>query len=115
MSLYPKQVQRWLRAIEIATILFEEEGYHSTYLEDLSEFIRRETVYSPKIREDLVPILYKAARSKRVPMTKLVNGIIEDYLEKTGVLARGAESHEGKNQVGRFPEGKRTGVHRNDP
>ena len=32
MSLYCKLARRWLKAIEIAKILFEEEKYCSTYL-----------------------------------------------------------------------------------
>jgi len=39
-------------------------------------------MYSPKIKEEFIPILYKISTSKRMPMTKLVNQIIEDYLEK---------------------------------
>lgn len=39
-------------------------------------------MYSPKIREDLIPKLYKIAKKKGVPMTELVNGIIREALEK---------------------------------
>ena len=38
-------------------------------------------LYSPKIREDLIPKLYQIAKRKGVPMTELVNGIIRDALE----------------------------------
>lgn len=38
--------------------------------------------YSPKIREDLVHILYHLAKRQRVPMTRLVNEIIENYLQQ---------------------------------
>lgn len=38
-------------------------------------------MYSPKIKEEFIPILYKISTSKRMPMTKLVNQIIKDYLE----------------------------------
>jgi len=33
-----KQIKRWFRAIAIAKILFEEEGYHCTYLKEIEEF-----------------------------------------------------------------------------
>lgn len=34
-------------------------------------------MYSPKIREDLIPILYRIAKARGVAMTTLVNGIVE--------------------------------------
>lgn len=37
-------------------------------------------MYSPKIRERYIPILYRLARAKKMPMTKLVNQIIHTYL-----------------------------------
>jgi hypothetical protein len=37
-------------------------------------------MYSPKIRKDYIPILYKIAKSENIPMTHLVNEIISDYL-----------------------------------
>lgn len=36
------RVERWKRAIEIAKILFEDQGYHSMYLDDLLDFALRE-------------------------------------------------------------------------
>ena len=39
-------------------------------------------MYSPKIKEEFIPILYRMSASKRIPMTKLVNQIIKDYLER---------------------------------
>ena len=38
-------------------------------------------MYSPKIKEELIPILFRIAAFKRIPMTRLVNQIIKDYLE----------------------------------
>lgn len=38
-------------------------------------------MYSPKIKEKLIPQLYIIARELRLPMTRLVNGIIEEYLQ----------------------------------
>lgn len=33
-------------------------------------------MYSPKIDEELIPVLYHTARAKRVPMTVLVTNLI---------------------------------------
>ena len=37
-------------------------------------------MYSPKIREDLIPRIYRAAKSAKVAMTKWVNEAIEKAL-----------------------------------
>jgi hypothetical protein len=37
-------------------------------------------VYTPKIREDLIPRLYRAAKARKVPMTKLVTTLVETAL-----------------------------------
>ena len=34
-------------------------------------------MYQPKIRDDLIPHLYRLAKALNIPMTKLVNHIIE--------------------------------------
>jgi len=39
-------------------------------------------MYSPKIAGDLIPVLYRKAKIKGVPMTKLVNQILGDALGK---------------------------------
>ena len=76
----PKEMKRWLRALEIAKILFEDQGYYTRYLEEIQNVIRREAMYSPKINEELIPALFKIARLRKIPMTKLVNQIITNYL-----------------------------------
>jgi hypothetical protein len=43
-------------------------------------------MYSPKIREDLIPIIYQAARKGRVHMTTFVNRILEKALNGGGEL-----------------------------
>ena len=48
-------------------------------------------MYSPKIDEDLIPILYKMAKAKSRPMTKIVNDIIRKGIAKDS-------SHKGKNK-----------------
>ena len=39
-------------------------------------------MYSPRISEKLIPKIYKVARAKGVPMTKLVDEILKDALSK---------------------------------
>ena len=38
-------------------------------------------MYSPKIKEELIPVLYRVAREMKIPMTRLVNSLIEKSLE----------------------------------
>jgi hypothetical protein len=45
-------------------------------------------MYSPKVAEDLVPVLYRLARDQRVPMTRLVNGIIRQALAANSLPER---------------------------
>ena len=37
-------------------------------------------MYSPKIAEDLIPVLYHAAKAQGVPMTALVNRLLTEAL-----------------------------------
>jgi len=37
-------------------------------------------MYSPKLREDLIPRLYKLAKEQKRPMTKVLDGLIRDKL-----------------------------------
>ena len=37
-------------------------------------------MYSPKIDEELIPRLYRLRKPVRIPMTRLVNGILENAL-----------------------------------
>jgi len=39
-------------------------------------------MYSPKIDEELIPALYRLAKEKKIPMTRLVNGVLRCALEK---------------------------------
>ena len=54
-GIYSAEVKGWLRAIEIARCLFEDQGYHRIYLNQMAEFIRRRCMYSPKIKEEFIP------------------------------------------------------------
>ncbi len=47
-------------------------------------------MYSPKIREDLIPKIYQAAKAEKVKMTTLVNRILEKAINGGG----GFESEE---------------------
>jgi len=76
------ETNRWLKALEIAKVIFDDEGYHILYLEQLENFIRSKRMYSPKVREILVPKLYLLSKEKKMTMVGLVNKIIEEYLEK---------------------------------
>jgi hypothetical protein len=51
-------------------------------------------MYSPKIREEYIPTLYRLAKLKRVTMTKLVNGLVEDYLKEVEAAARQLKARE---------------------
>jgi hypothetical protein len=37
-------------------------------------------MYSPRIDSRFVPLLYHAAKARKIPMTTLVNEVIADYL-----------------------------------
>ena len=60
-------------------------------------------MYSPKIKEDLIPVLFRLAKNKRIPMTQLLDQFIRDGLEKEGAnqiaqgLLKGGE-HDRKRQ-----------------
>jgi len=47
-------------------------------------------IYSPKIREDLIPYLYKLSRHTGVPMTRLASQFIEQaisHFKETGIFS----------------------------
>ncbi len=37
-------------------------------------------MYSPKISEEWIPVLYRLAKDRKIPMTRLVDGIIRQAL-----------------------------------
>jgi len=76
------QTNRWLKCLEICKVVLDDEGYHILYLEQIENFIRRKQMYSPRISEELIPELYQLSKSRKIPMTKLVNKIVEDHLKK---------------------------------
>ena len=48
-------------------------------------------MYSPRIREDLIPGIYRAARATGIPMTTWVNQLVEQALSERE--ASEAENH----------------------
>jgi hypothetical protein len=42
-------------------------------------------MYSPKIKEELIPVLYQISKALRKPMTRVVNEFIEEGLKKIDV------------------------------
>lgn len=48
-------------------------------------------MYSPKIAEDLVHVLYFAAKDRKMSMTKLVNAIIREALASNNLPKISAE------------------------
>ena len=51
-------------------------------------------MYSPKISEAYIPVLYRLASVKKVPMTKLVAQIIKAFLIKVGLINEGEINNE---------------------
>ena len=45
-------------------------------------------MYSPKIKDELIPNLYKIAKAKKVSMAKLVNDIVADAIRNVRVEVR---------------------------
>ena len=78
--------KRWLKALKIVKIIFEDQGYSIHYLEEVERFIKRKMMYRPRIRKEYIPILSKISASKGIPMTQLVNQIIRDYLNEEGMM-----------------------------
>ena len=91
-----KEMKRWLRALEIAKILFADQGYYTLYLEGIENVIRREDMYNPKINQELIPALFKIARLRKIPMTKLVSQIIKNYLSNHEMMEGGITNYKPK-------------------
>jgi hypothetical protein len=50
-------------------------------------------MYSPKVSEELVPVLYRLAKDRRMPMTRFVDGIIRQALASNNLpLGKSAAS-----------------------
>jgi hypothetical protein len=70
-------------------------------------------MYSPKIREDLIPRIYRAAKSAKVAMTAWVNQVIEQALppeaEEKDPETNGRKSEKGENNYERDRIGEKGG------
>ncbi len=44
-------------------------------------------MYSPKIKETYIPILYKIARARQLPMTHIVREALDEYLNKPEIVS----------------------------
>ena len=42
-------------------------------------------MYSPKVRDKFVPVLYRLGRQRGVPMTRLVEDALAEYLHRHGL------------------------------
>jgi len=60
--------------------------------------------YSPKIKEDYIPVLYLIAKEQKIPMTKLVNRMIENevnlFVERRQ-CEKGGDQHGGLTDTSR--------------
>ena len=52
--------------------------------------------YSPKIREDLIPVLFRLALAEQKPMTKMVDEILRDDLHIRGLIDQDQASYKGR-------------------
>ena len=51
-------------------------------------------MYSPKIKEDLIPILYKLTKEEQKPMTRLV-----DEMLRAEIVRRNGQIHQKNNET----------------
>lgn len=49
-------------------------------------------MYQPKIRDDLIKRLYETAKAQKIPMTKLVNKLLESSLTNIDTEAKEEQS-----------------------
>jgi hypothetical protein len=82
-------IQRWVRALAIAKILFEDQGYHTVYLEEIERYLKEVCVYQPKIEDEHIRQLYQWAKRLEMPMTHLVNTLLAHALTR---LEQGVEN-----------------------
>ena len=52
--------------------------------------------YSPKLREDLIPVLYRLAKQEKRPMTKVVDQILRDDLHIRGLIGQDQAGYQGR-------------------
>lgn len=80
--MFSKQTKRWLRAIGIAKVLFEEEGYHCIYLKEIEEFIKEVVSLNQRRLYQLVKSLI--FRRKMSGTVEILEDEIRIFLFKEG-------------------------------
>ena len=83
--MFKDEARRWLKALKIAKIIFQDQGFHTLHLERMEKLIRRKVLYSQNIRDDYLPVLSRISALKNLPMTRLVNEILKNYLDENGI------------------------------
>jgi len=56
--------------------------FHPGSIEPLGQLEERRPMYSPRIGDDLIPLLYRIARHEVKPMTRLVDEILRPEIER---------------------------------
>jgi len=51
-------------------------------------------MYSPKIKENYIPVLYKIAKARGLPMTHIVREALDEYLNKPEIVSIKAPSED---------------------
>ena len=62
-------------------------------------------MYSPKIREEVVRVLYRMAKDRQMPMTELVHELLVGALERSELPAEADRLFEQVSRVADRPEG----------
>jgi hypothetical protein len=57
-------------------------GFTPAAIEPLGQLEERRPMYSPRIREDLIPLIYRVARHEATPMTRIVDEILRPEIER---------------------------------
>ena len=56
-------------------------------------------MYTPKISEKFIPVLYRIAKEEKKPMTRLVNEIIRQELERRSPYECKGNAEHGAQQI----------------
>ncbi len=59
-------------------------------------------MYSPKIKEDYIPELYKIAKARGLPMTHIVREALDEYLNKPEIAATKTQSEDNNKRTKRY-------------
>ncbi len=56
-------------------------------------------MYSPKIKENYIPVLYKIAKARGMPMTHIVREALDEYLKKPEIISIKAPSEDNNKRT----------------